>query len=1010
MMTLPNDNDLAALTLKRGQLKGQVTRFQNFLNSSDPNSSSLAEIETRFSRLDGILDKFEEIQNQIELLSGGIVQDDERETFESAYHRSAAEAKNRLNANNTAISLNTQLLNGVAGQSTTSSNPNSPRPSGESTQENSDIDSYCEAKLRHMDLPEFRGHYDEWIAFRDNFIALVHNNKKLSNVQKLYYLKTCLKGDAAIITQSLKTTDNNYESTWTALKKRFENKKRLISTHMQAIFDLTLKTESVAQLRKLLDEFMLNFNTLELLGQSVNNWDTPMVCSLRTKLDPETKREWDRETKKDDIEAITISRLIDFLNERCQELESSPENKQRVTRGRGEEKAYAHISTGIICSFCIQNHYNNQCEYFFKLSPANKLAEVKKCNLCINCLRPNHSVNECKAKTCKHCNKKHHSLLHGTREPNKAGRDDQPASTSQGKISPNYSDSGKNDNTAAISTILNYASTANASANTNDDGHGGHAKEVSQVLLATAMVNILDAEGKQIRCRALIDSGSQSHFMTKELVAKLKLKTIAIRLPVSGVNNVVSNISHKMMTTIISCDGKYKTKESFLIIDKITGSLPQVTFDISALDLPEYIQLADETFNQSRPVDILLGANLFFDILKSGHVKLGKDKPVAQNTQLGWIISGYLHATNDPQTIHCNLVTSDDQLHKQVQQFWTLEELSNKKCLSAEEVECEQHFVQNFKRDATGRFEVSLPLKDNFNALVINNGCGYFNFQMEKKDKNKSGPVTEEQKEQMFQFLKTHKELIAGRFSSSFTTKTAELLWCQLSEVLNSMPGPKKEWKAWRKTWQDLRSRTKTKNSRIAKYAEGTGGGPPDTSNLSHTEQEIMSLVSKISAEGDGWIKESAVHNIEEESQVLVDIAVCNTDFSTTQSSHFNMNSTTYDDDDRNDIPGSIKLSKTDVSYTKAATLEIKGSCTKGTPKRKRLQYTAAASENLAKNVAEKNVIKKKYYEEKLTLLKTRNELNERKVAALEKIATSLEKLSNICILPQQADENFLMQ
>ncbi|KAJ8909606.1 hypothetical protein NQ315_003717 [Exocentrus adspersus] len=119
---------------------------------------------------------------------------------------------------------------------------------------------------------------------------------------------------------------------------------------------------------------------------------------------------------------------------------------------------------------------------------------------------------------------------------------------------------------------------------------------------------------------------------------------------------------------------------------------------------------------------------------------------------------------------------------------------------------------------------------------------------MEKKDKNKSGPVTEEQKEQMFQFLKTHKELIAGRFSSSFTTKTAELLWCQLSEVLNSMPGPKKN-------MQDLRSRTKTKNSRIAKYAEGTGGGPPDTSNLSHTEQEIMSLVSKISAEGDGWIK-----------------------------------------------------------------------------------------------------------------------------------------------------------
>ena len=39
--------------------------------------------------------------------------------------------------------------------------------------------------------------------------------------------------------------------------------------------------------------------------------------------------------------------------------------------------------------------------------------EVKKHSLCFNCLSPSHSAKECASKVvCRHCNGKHHSLLH----------------------------------------------------------------------------------------------------------------------------------------------------------------------------------------------------------------------------------------------------------------------------------------------------------------------------------------------------------------------------------------------------------------------------------------------------------------------------------------------------------------------------------------------------------------------------------------------------------------------
>lgn len=51
----------------------------------------------------------------------------------------------------------------------------------------------------------------------------------------------------------------------------------------------------------------------------------------------------------------------------------------------------------------------------------------------------------------------------------------------------------------------------------------------------------------------------------------------------------------------------------------------------------------------------------------------------------------------------------------------------------------------------------------------------------------------------LVEFMEKHPKLIKGKFSADFTLKNAQKLWAEISLILNSVPGAKKEWKQWRK-------------------------------------------------------------------------------------------------------------------------------------------------------------------------------------------------------------------
>ncbi|GFW99501.1 integrase catalytic domain-containing protein [Trichonephila clavipes] len=117
-------------------------------------------------------------------------------------------------------------------------------------------------------------------------------------------------------------------------------------------------------------------------------------------------------------------------------------------------------------------------------------------------------------------------------------------------------------------------------------------------------------------------------------------------------------------------------------------------------------------------IDILIGSELFFEILNPEQHYLQEGNVILQNTKFGYLVTGTLPQSQ--QQANCCLI-SEPSLDITVKKFFELESLpddSKEITKSEEEIYCEEHFVSTYKRDKTGRFIVRLPIKENAETLL----------------------------------------------------------------------------------------------------------------------------------------------------------------------------------------------------------------------------------------------------------------------------------------------------
>jgi len=119
--------------------------------------------------------------------------------------------------------------------------------------------------------------------------------------------------------------------------------------------------------------------------------------------------------------------------------------------------------------------------------------------------------------------------------------------------------------------------------------------------------------------------------------------------------------------------------------------------------------LADDNFNRSNSIDILLGADVFFEVLRHDKKTRPGNYPFLQDTDLRWIVSGKTPLVAPEKVPRKSFfIRNNYNLDQQLQRFWEIEEFPNK-TWTAEEILCEEHFKKRTARVDTGCYIVRLP-------------------------------------------------------------------------------------------------------------------------------------------------------------------------------------------------------------------------------------------------------------------------------------------------------------
>jgi hypothetical protein len=276
----------------------------------------------------------------------------------------------------------------------------------------------------------------------------------------------------------------------------------------------------------------------------------------------------------------TTSELITFLESRCRALEllqttelvkastaPSRTSQSSSSKVRVNKPAYSNIATQVRCPLCNGAHRLFKCDNFLKLQTRQRFTHTTQLSLCFICLQLYFKKHTYSNQTCRHCHQQNHTLLHIDNQSNSDRR----------------------------STTNNPPSDAKGTSTTEVDTYCSlKGKPRKHILLATATVEFKNKSGQYVPCRVLLDSASQSHFITERCVQRLRLSRIQTHASIQGISNVNTAAHHSVLIHLRSRHSDWHTTLDCDIHSNITGTTPSTKLDTTSWKLPKDIKLTGE--------------------------------------------------------------------------------------------------------------------------------------------------------------------------------------------------------------------------------------------------------------------------------------------------------------------------------------------------------------------------------------------------------------------------------
>ena len=481
--------------------------------------------------------------------------------------------------------------------------------------------------------------YPMWKASVDAFMSCQGN---VSYSVKMFHLRNFITGEALSAIESCFLSPNRttYDEAWSILEERFGNAVLVTSAFRKKIDDWPKIGDRDRKALQQFSDFLKQVQVASLTFEKLSVLDDEFENEkLVKKLPNWLASKWIAQVVRNTTTFPKFKRFVEFISEHAKISNHSlwGSTNQIVTRSVAKRTtATAHAGVGRMpgegddgpgrvlmgngdgspslrgvrrCPCCDEEgHMPISCPLMISKTLPDRLRLVAEKRLCFGCLHPGHQLASCKYKTkCKSCHRSHHDLLH---------RED--------KVAQN------------VQKVESHASHLYKSFCKATDS-----KSVS----ALALPVIVSHGDKRCTVLALLDTMSNTHFISKFLVDYLQLEGTQTTLDLRTMHG--RKVSPAQVHDDVRVMGVYEGAPT-LTLDRCFEQ-DVIPFDGAKIPTPEMLKMCPHLSDISLPDNVrdLKVGLLIGDICSAAFkplpetIRLGTgDEPWAYMTKLGWCIQG----------------------------------------------------------------------------------------------------------------------------------------------------------------------------------------------------------------------------------------------------------------------------------------------------------------------------------------------------------------------------------
>ena len=527
-----------------------------------------------------------------------------------------------------------------------------------------------EAKLPKLVITKFNGTFQDWPRFWGQFSEAI-DKSSIASVTKFSYLRELLAPKPRMSIEALPFSAEGYNRAVAILKDKYGKESEIVKAYNKEILELpSISGVDVKAIHRFHERLAYCVQSLQTMGKLDQvNGNVPMT------LDKLPGIRGDLVRTDDTWESWDFVKLCEALSLwiRRNPVDSIPteEVDPKSTRRKRErsDKLFAAKQWDLKqrkCVYCEDtSHVSWECPKISTVDGRKRFLAQR--HLCFNCTYSGHQAARCGNKySCRNCGQRHHTSI--------CDRD---------RIEPPQE------------VALTAAK--------RGDG----------------IFPVVNVKVNGIECRALIDTGAGSSYVSAKLINLLKIKPIDVK--VKQVDMLLETSVSRLETyksCVESVYGDFKMDVNLIKVNKgelLTLDNPNYDSVIAKYPHLKGVELRDRDTKPRLPVHIILGAGEYARVKTETPPHIGKDgEPVAELTKLGWFVM----SPGQEFDRNAMMLTQTSQL--EYEELCRLDVLGLADSPPYDQQAVYSEFKEQLVRSEQGWYETGLPWKGDRSTLPNN--------------------------------------------------------------------------------------------------------------------------------------------------------------------------------------------------------------------------------------------------------------------------------------------------